>query len=91
MTTKYGGQTLWFSWHGGYVKKSKCKESSLMTMFGSKWTKEYGQKIILFHYYYLKNFFKIVCKLCRHINSRSCKVNIVWIVVLIEMFQIHTF
>jgi hypothetical protein len=46
MATKYGGQTLWFSWHGGYVEKSKCKESSLMAMFGLIWTKEYRQRII---------------------------------------------
>ncbi len=59
MATQYGGQILWFSWHGGYVKKTKSKESNLMAMFGLKWTKDYKQQIILFQYYYLKIFFPI--------------------------------
>jgi hypothetical protein len=38
---KYGGKTLWFYWNGGYVKRSKLKESSLIVIFGWRWVEDF--------------------------------------------------
>ncbi len=40
MVMKVGKSTLWLFLCGGYVKRSKCKESSPMAMFKWKQTKD---------------------------------------------------
>jgi hypothetical protein len=42
MAIKVGKSTLWLFPCGGYVKRSKCKESSPMTMFKWKQAKDHN-------------------------------------------------
>jgi hypothetical protein len=38
---KYGDKILWLFQNGGYVKRSKLKESSLIAMFGWRWAQDF--------------------------------------------------
>jgi hypothetical protein len=39
--TKNGHKVLWLSRNGGYVERSKLKNSSLIAMFGWRWAQDF--------------------------------------------------